>query len=100
MPSADGHVLIYSREVPCELRLEDGSGGPPKDVGRLEPVRVKILLLVSFLDKLPSTDQDASLFVEGGRRKSRQVKLRGACVRFPLLVDQPHDEPVTDAVRR
>ncbi|PHJ25968.1 alpha--mannosyl-glycoprotein beta-2-n [Cystoisospora suis] len=42
---ADGHVLIYSREVPCELRLEDGSGGPPKDVGRLEPIRVKILLL-------------------------------------------------------
>ncbi|PFH32275.1 hypothetical protein BESB_015930 [Besnoitia besnoiti] len=42
---ADGHVLVYSREVPFELRLQDTAAGAARDTGRLEPVRVKILIL-------------------------------------------------------
>ncbi|CBZ50729.1 conserved hypothetical protein [Neospora caninum Liverpool] len=42
---ADGHVLVYSREVPFEIRLQETAAGLPGDVGRLEPIRVKILIL-------------------------------------------------------
>ncbi|KAL8443258.1 hypothetical protein Emag_005983 [Eimeria magna] len=41
---ADGHVILYEREVPCELRMQEGSKAP-QDVGRLEPIKVKILIL-------------------------------------------------------
>ncbi|OEH78130.1 hypothetical protein cyc_05564 [Cyclospora cayetanensis] len=41
---ADGHLILYEREVPCELRMQEGSKAP-QDVGRLEPIRVKILIL-------------------------------------------------------
>lgn len=40
----DGHRLIYDREVPFELRLEDTNG--PQEVGSLEGIRVKILIIV------------------------------------------------------
>ncbi|CDI75552.1 hypothetical protein, conserved [Eimeria praecox] len=40
----DGHVILYEREVPCELRMQEGSKAP-QDVGRLEPIRVKVLIL-------------------------------------------------------
>lgn len=45
-PAADGHVILYEREVPCELRMQEGSKAP-QDVGRLEPIRVKVLIMVS-----------------------------------------------------
>jgi hypothetical protein len=38
----EGHRLLYDREVPFELRLEDVSG--PQDVASFEGIRVKILL--------------------------------------------------------
>lgn len=41
---ADGHRLIYEREVPFELRIQESEGGP-QEVGTLEAIRVKILLL-------------------------------------------------------
>ena len=41
---AEGHRLIYDREVPFELRLEDTNG--PQEVGSLEGIRVKILIIV------------------------------------------------------
>ncbi|CDJ50958.1 hypothetical protein, conserved [Eimeria brunetti] len=34
----DGHGILYEREVPCELRMQEGSKAP-QDVGRLEPIR-------------------------------------------------------------
>lgn len=43
---ADGHKIVYEREVPFELRIQEASG--PQEVGTLEAVRVKLLLLVSF----------------------------------------------------
>ena len=46
--SADGHIILYEREVPCELRMQEGSKAP-QDVGRLEPIRVKVLILVSIV---------------------------------------------------
>ena len=42
---ADGHKLIYEREVPFELRIHDGDTGP-QEVGTLEAIKVKVLLLV------------------------------------------------------
>lgn len=48
MLTADGHILLYEREVPCELRMQEGTKAP-QDVGRLEPIRVKVLILVSSL---------------------------------------------------
>ena len=41
---ADGHKLIYEREVPFELRIQEGSTGP-QEVGTLEAIKVKVLLL-------------------------------------------------------
>ena len=38
----EGHRLLYDREVPFELRLEDVSG--PQDVASFEGIRAKILL--------------------------------------------------------
>ena len=43
---SEGHRLIYDREVPFELRLEDTNG--PQEVGSLEGIRVKILIIVSI----------------------------------------------------
>lgn len=39
---AEGHHLLYDREVPFELRLEDSNG--PQDVASFEAIRAKILL--------------------------------------------------------
>ena len=43
-PLADGHKIIYEREVPFELRIQDTNG--PQEVGTLEAIRVKLLTLV------------------------------------------------------
>lgn len=43
---ADGYRVIYDRETPFELRLQDSEDGP-QEVGTLEPIKVKILILVS-----------------------------------------------------
>jgi hypothetical protein len=43
----DGHRNVYDREIPFELRIHDDSG--PQEVGTLEAVRVKVLILVSVL---------------------------------------------------
>jgi len=42
---ADGHKIIYDREVPFELRIQDASTGP-QEVGTLEAIKVKLLVLV------------------------------------------------------
>lgn len=39
---SEGHRLLYDREVPFELRLEDSNG--PQDVASFEAIRAKILL--------------------------------------------------------
>ena len=39
----DGHVLVFDREVPFELRLEDNSG--PQEVASFESIRAKILVM-------------------------------------------------------
>lgn len=41
---AEGHEVIYDREFPMELRMQDSDVGP-QEVGTLEPIRCKILLL-------------------------------------------------------
>lgn len=41
---ADGHRVLYDREVPFELRIQDPSSGP-QEVGTLESIRVKVLML-------------------------------------------------------
>ena len=41
---ADGHRLVYDREVPFELRIQDNDTGP-QEVGTLEAIKVKILVL-------------------------------------------------------
>jgi len=39
----DGYRVIYDREVPFELRLQDGVS-KPMEVGTLEAIRVKIMI--------------------------------------------------------
>jgi len=41
---ADGHRIIFDREVPFELRIQEGQDGP-QQVGTLEAIKVKILIL-------------------------------------------------------
>jgi hypothetical protein len=41
---ADGHRIVYDREVPFELRIQDNDTGP-QEVGTLEAIKVKILVL-------------------------------------------------------
>ena len=41
---ADGHRIVYDREVPFELRIQDSNTGP-QEVGTLEAIKVKILVL-------------------------------------------------------
>ena len=43
---ADGYRVIYDREVPFELRVQEAADGP-QQVGTLEAIKVKVLLLVS-----------------------------------------------------
>ena len=42
---AEGHSVLYDREAPFELRIQDPNNGP-QEVGTLEAIRVKILVLV------------------------------------------------------
>lgn len=39
---SEGHRLLYDREIPFELRLEDTNG--PQEVASFEAIRAKILL--------------------------------------------------------
>jgi hypothetical protein len=39
---AEGHTVVYDREAPFELRIQDPNSGP-QEVGTLEAIRVKIL---------------------------------------------------------
>ena len=41
---ADGHRIVYDREVPFELRIQDNDTGP-QEVGTLEAIKLKILVL-------------------------------------------------------
>jgi len=41
---AEGHQVLYDREAPFELRIQDPNSGP-QEVGTLEAIRVKILTL-------------------------------------------------------
>eukprot|EP00742_Colponemidia_sp_Colp-10_P001089 GILJ01001179.1.p1 GENE.GILJ01001179.1~~GILJ01001179.1.p1 ORF type:complete len:237 (+),score=40.93 GILJ01001179.1:89-799(+) len=41
---ADGHRVVYDREVPFELRIQDSAAGP-QEVGTLEAIKAKILLI-------------------------------------------------------
>ena len=43
---AEGHHVVYDREAPFELRIQDPNSGP-QEVGTLEAIRVKILMMVS-----------------------------------------------------
>jgi len=40
---SEGHRLVYDREVPFELRLEDNNG--PQEVASFEAIRAKILIM-------------------------------------------------------
>ena len=40
---SEGHKLVYDREVPFELRLEDTNG--PQEVASFEAIRAKILIM-------------------------------------------------------
>ena len=51
---ADGYRVIYDREVPFELRMDVQNG--PQQVGTLEAIKAKVLVLVSRvnpIDALP-----------------------------------------------
>ncbi|CAG9332018.1 unnamed protein product [Blepharisma stoltei] len=41
---SEGHRVAYDREVPFELRIQD-SGSGPQEVGTLEAIKVKVLIL-------------------------------------------------------
>ena len=41
-----GHTVVYDREAPFELRIHDARSGP-QEVGTLEAIRVKVLVLGS-----------------------------------------------------
>lgn len=43
---AEGHTVVFDREAPFELRIQDPNSGP-QEVGTLEAIRVKILQMVS-----------------------------------------------------
>ena len=43
---AEGHTVVFDREAPFELRIQDPNSGP-QEVGTLEAIRVKILTMVS-----------------------------------------------------
>jgi len=43
--TSEGHRVIYDREVPFEMRVQQHDEGPPRDTGTLESLRVKLLLL-------------------------------------------------------
>ena len=49
--AAEGHHLLYDREAPFELRIQDPNNGP-QEVGTLEAIRVKILVLVRLFKPL------------------------------------------------
>ena len=53
---AEGHCVLYDREAPFELRIQDPNSGP-QEVGTLEAIRVKILNLVSSMNECVFRDK-------------------------------------------
>ena len=41
---SEGHTIVFDREAPFELRIQDANNGP-QEVGTLEAIRVKVLQL-------------------------------------------------------
>jgi hypothetical protein len=104
---ADGHRILYDREVPFELRIQDPSAGP-QEVGTLESIRVKVMLLGEdsspqhlkleltsendlFFHYLHTVDessfrmmQDAQkLMVEFGEYPTILVRMLNSCIKEP-----------------
>ena len=44
----DGHSIVFNKEVPFELRIQE-VGSEPQEVGTLESINVKLLVLVRFI---------------------------------------------------
>lgn len=42
-PIAQGHVVMFDREAPFELRIQEPGQGP-QEVGTLEAIRIKVLI--------------------------------------------------------
>ncbi|ESS28532.1 hypothetical protein TGDOM2_301420 [Toxoplasma gondii GAB2-2007-GAL-DOM2] len=105
---ADGHTLVYSREVPFEIRLQETGSSLPGDVGRLEPIRVKILILGEetnpqhvrveltsendlFLNYTHALNEDLfrqmqerqKLMIEFGDYPSVLIKMLNSCIKEP-----------------
>lgn len=38
----EGHIVLFDREAPFELKIAEEGGGP-KEMGTLESIRVKVL---------------------------------------------------------
>lgn len=57
MMIAEGHHLLYDREAPFELRIQDPNNGP-QEVGTLEAIRVKILVLVRYISLIFKADDN------------------------------------------
>lgn len=104
---ADGHRVIYDREVPFELRIQDPSSGP-QEVGTLESIRVKVLSLGEdgnpqhikieltsendlFFHYLHTVDEpgfrvmqeDQKLMVEFGEYPTVLLRMMNSCVKEP-----------------
>ena len=43
-PAAEGHIVLFDREAPFELRLQNAKNAP-QEVGSLEAIRVKVMVL-------------------------------------------------------
>lgn len=55
--SADGFRIIYDREVPFELRVQESADGP-QQVGTLEAIKVKVLILVRWVSAGGRTEDE------------------------------------------
>lgn len=85
---ADGQTIVYDREVPFEIRVHTGGEGPG-DVGTLEAVRVKVVILgegaglVSVTAELTS---ESDLFFHHTHSMNART-FRGVCDEQRLMVD-------------
>lgn len=106
---ADGHRIIYEREVPFEMRLQESDAGP-QDMGTLEAIRAKVLVLGD--DDVPvnvrielSSENDLffhfthEVDAEGFRAIQNEQKLMIDFHQYPAILARSFNNAINDAQR-
>ena len=89
---ADGFRVIYDREVPFELRLQESAEGP-NDVGTLEAIKVRGVMVVGVPAKVGTGGGRAISHGSCSPDWRAHLHGRGSAARAASALEPPFHEP-------